>query len=1060
MKRFLYLFIAFLLMTVSMNAQHVSEEQALQKAQEFLNKKVMTQTSGKNRAPRKLRSMAKASQSDAYYIFNADSNGGFVIVSGDERTEEILGYSTEGNINLTDMPENMRAWLKGYEEQIKAIPTNYLPIKMPTISEKPIEPLIKTSWGQEDPYNLQTPEIDGQHCVTGCVATAMAQIMNYWQYPQTTTATIPAWRGLEEVSAGTSIDWENMCNKYSYIDENYTFFVNDNEVQCSAVTQLMKLCGMAVRMDYGIKESAAFPTDALSALKTYFGYQNEMYNVRQSNYSYENWQRLIYYELAQNRPVMYDGYTDPNPTKWVGVKPGTGHSFIVDGYSESDFFHINWGAGELSDEADGYFRLTVLGYVWNSDAIIGIQPEAGGNVADVETVGSYTNDISVLSLTDVEVKGTIWENDSRFDASNIVLTLHNNSDIPFEGFVYVDRSGYLKLVYVSVPANDNTEVVIPSCYFNFESGTHTIRVAKWGTSDDWENPKYINGEFSITVERRRIPDLNIEYTIEGIDEYGFALHGEPCKVHYKISSLWEGDPELKAKLCFDSMNGPTIDLSHITFGKVIEGDVDIVDHAPYDNYNKVMVLPSVRFYTETETTLLDFHGNTKYLQEGEKTQVTFCQNKPVFSKEPIELSTDEFKFQGSPIDIDLPAGYYVFKQDGFSAFQLIYFKDIEEDVFKEMLDKAWKDYIEMDGVVGSRGEMTCGMSSKKMHYIFDCPSDTPYSNSITETINGKTVFFPCDQVSAMEAIGRGLYQNEVGVFHDGGELRFMLTAGYLDSPNEFFDNIRLYYYPIIANVLGDVDSDGVVDVADLQCIINIIIGTMNATSSADVNGDGEIDIADIQNIINIILGNVNAQSNVRGWVSMDCTETTNDDYIGYVQACDKINVDLSNNLTYSAFQMKVTLPEGVDIAFVEFNNERLNGFTKLVKKIDEQQYLVMGYSMEGYIIEGDEGNLLTINTNGNGNVIISDVVFSTPDAISCQLRVISDVETGIKDIAVTKVQSFGNTVYVNIANPQEMSVYSIGGQLVKKVSLTSGLNSFTLPKGQYIINNQKVIIDK
>ena len=235
---------------------------------------------------------------------------------------------------------------------------------------------------------------------------------------------------------------------------------------------------------------------------------------------------------------------------------------------------------------------------------------------------------------------------------------------------------------------------------------------------------------------------------------------------------------------------------------------------------------------------------------------------------------------------------------------------------------------------------------------------------------------------------------------------------------------------------------------------------MNATSSADVNGDGEIDIADIQNIINIILGNVNAQSNVRGWVSMDCTETTNDDYIGYVQACDKINVDLSNNLTYSAFQMKVTLPEGVDIAFVEFNNERLNGFTKLVKKIDEQQYLVMGYSMEGYIIEGDEGNLLTINTNGNGNVIISDVVFSTPDAISCQLRVISDVETGIKDIAVTKVQSFGNTVYVNIANPQEMSVYSIGGQLVKKVSLTSGLNSFTLPKGQYIINNQKVIIDK
>ena len=266
--------------------------------------------------------------------------------------------------------------------------------------------------------------------------------------------------------------------------------------------------------------------------------------------------------------------------------------------------------------------------------------------------------------------------------------------------------------------------------------------------------------------------------------------------------------------------------------------------------------------------------------------------------------------------------------------------------------------------------------------------------------------------------------------------------------------------PLTDTPKGDVDWDFVVDVADLQSIINIIIGTTNATSSADVNGDGEIDIADIQNIINIILGNANAQYNVRGWVSMDRTGITNDDYLGYKQACGKIDVDLNNNSTYSAFQMKVTLPEGVDIASVEFNKERLDGFTKLVKKIGEQQYLVMGYSMEGYIIEGDEGNLLTINTKGNGNVIIDDVVFSTPDAISYQLRVISDVETGIKDIAVTRVQSLGNTVYVNIANPQEMNVYSLGGQLVKKVSLTSGLNSFTLPKGQYIINNQKVIIDK
>ncbi len=791
-----------LLTSICMNAQHVTEEQALQKAQAFMQSKVAAATGSRHNVPRKMQKLAKAAENDAYYVFNVEDNGGFVIVSGDARTEEILGYSIEGNIDPNNMPENMRAWLKGYESQIRAIPDNYKTSKVSFFSGTPIEPIIKTHWGQKKPYNLETPTIDDQHCVTGCVATAMAQVMKYWQYPSATTTTIPSWCGLDEIPAGTAIEWDNISISYKDLDDNFYEIINDDETQCSAVAQLMKLCGMAVHMDYGIDTSGALATDAMSAFKNYFGYQNEMYYVHQTDYSYENWLQLIYNELAQKRPVMYDGFTDP----YALLFSNQGHEFIVDGYSEADFFHINWGWDSYF--SDGYFRLAVHDYVYNSSAIIGIQPEAGGVIADVETIGSYTSDINMLSLVDVKVDGTIWEHDSRQNAANIILTLANSCDVLFKGLVYVhlideyiddESTKASNCIYVEVPANRSAEVVLPLWMHPMETGVYIVKVSKWGTSDDYWNPKYISGEFPITVDRGRIPNLNIEYTIDGIDERGLILHGEPCKVHYKISSLWEGDPALKAKLCFESLDNHTIDLGHISFGELIEGDVDVIDNNPDINFNKVMVLPSIRFYTDKESTLRDFLGNREYRQDGLKTQVTFCKSKPEFEMEAVELNTDEFTFNGAPLYFDMPAGYYVFKQDGFSAFQGINLKEDFNALFKHRYDRAWNEY--QKGIISPsvyyRGEMTCGMNSKKQHLIFDCPSDTPYSNYISETIEGRTVYFPCDQASAMEAIGRGLYQNEVGVFHDGGELEFMVTAGYFPSDDMFFDEkMRLYYYPI------------------------------------------------------------------------------------------------------------------------------------------------------------------------------------------------------------------------------------------------------------------------
>jgi len=361
MKLSTFLLTAFLLMSVSMNAQHVTEEQALQKAQEFMNKKVTTAKGGRHNAPRKLQKLAKAAQNDAYYIFNAEQNGGYVIVSGDERTEAILAYSTEGNIDPEKMPSNMRAWLKGYEAQIKAIPANAkaAPTKVPTHPAVP--PMVSTKWGQEAPYNLQCPEIDGQRCVTGCVATALAQIMYYHKWPVGYTTEIPAYEFNSNTVEGlpsTSFNWSIMKDSY-YSDET------DNSAM--AVSDLMRYCGQAIKMKYATDESGAYSHDVPIALVDYFGYDEDAVCVERSDFSINGWDNIIYNEISAGRPVLYSG-----------VDGDFGHAFVCDGYDGESMYHINWGW----DGLDGYYLLHQI-YCWpwdriyiftkENEAIIGIQ---------------------------------------------------------------------------------------------------------------------------------------------------------------------------------------------------------------------------------------------------------------------------------------------------------------------------------------------------------------------------------------------------------------------------------------------------------------------------------------------------------------------------------------------------------------------------------------------------------------------------------------------------------------------------------------------------------------
>ena len=798
------------------HAQKVSEAEALQRAKAFLNSRVSAPTGGKQYAPQSVTSLSKVSEGDAYYVFNAGNNGGFVIVSGDERLGTILGYSTEGRFDAEAVPDNMRAWLKGYDKSVEMLATAGEDTDSEALaghraSKAAIAPLIKTKWSQGWPYNLLTPETDGQHCLTGCVATSMAMLMNYWQYPTATAKIIPAWSGLAAVPAGTKIEWSSMSNYYGsewysqFIDAEDTYYnevwAETTEQQQQAVAKLMKMCGMAVQMDYGLDESKAQATAPLSALKDYFGYKNEMKYLLQDNYTIENWEQIIYNELQQQRPVMYGGMA--NDFGFSG-----GHSFLVDGYDGNGFFHINWGVE--SGLGHGYYSLAAQRFNQQTSAIVGIQPTVGGTIANVPTVGDYTTDAQVLKLTGVTTDGPVWAIEMMPGCGNVILTLANSSNKLFKGLVTVcatDEAGFSAFddVLAQVPANGSAQVVVPYYEFMFDYGKNIISVA------DFTTGSYIDGQFPINVERQRIPNLNIEYTLDGVNDKGIITYGTPCTLRYKITSQWEGDTQLKARLCLRNLpSGEDVvrELGHITFGQVIEGSVkiDAPSWDPLPDYCDFDVTPMVEFYSDTRDNAFMNYYYQNGTQCGDSRTVVFCRQIPRFATEPQKVEMEQLNGYNDDLNMR-PAGYYVLGHYGFVGFDGLFWKEDMPEYFDKYLEIAWRDYQE--NVSYYTGILRCGNSSKSHLSIFDCPSDNPYTaGSIQRTLKGKTVYFPYNVNGLNEAIQRGLYKNEVGAFLPYESFLWLCYSGGSSSENNIFTDCYLYYYPIVGV------EDGIIGISD------------------------------------------------------------------------------------------------------------------------------------------------------------------------------------------------------------------------------------------------------
>lgn len=488
---------------------------------------------------------------------------GFVVISHDDSFDAVIGYSFTP---LTDtLPCGFEWWLETANESMRTLSsttTRSMRVQRANSYPSSVEPLLTSKWSQKAPYNDKCKVVvkgKTYTCPTGCVATAFAQVLNYYKYPVhgvgSYSYTVPytTWGDIEYSAnfENSTYDWNNMLDDYS---QGYT------TVQADAVATLMHDCGIAVAMEYGTKSSFAFLGSIETAVKRYFSFNYAKYSDRY-NYSNDEWLDILYDELAHGRPILYDGF-----------KKGysSGHAFVVDGYDGSGLFHINWGWG---GKQDGYFDINVLNGYSIGQEMVTIWKEEVNDTRSEQTmeltalpIMTYGDAVYLLPDKTTEGLKLTWNIDDRAVASingyqltilkagSTTITAYqegNDSYKPFtKEFLLTINKGNLKIIannatkiegmetpelsvtYEGFKYNDNAlslttkPTVTTTATMNSPVGTYPILVS--GALSDNYTITYVNGILTILAKEDNEPtSYCVVIEIDGGEQTEYVLTENP-----------------------------------------------------------------------------------------------------------------------------------------------------------------------------------------------------------------------------------------------------------------------------------------------------------------------------------------------------------------------------------------------------------------------------------------------------------------------------------------------------------------------------------------------------
>lgn len=455
-----------------------------------------------------------------FYVFSLEADG-FVIVSGNDDVTPILAYSDQNNFNPNNIAPNTLKWLEGYKNEIRNViehkieASSYIQKEWQALLQNKyqnvqsrissVSPLIQTRWNQSPYVNDLCP----YNSVTGCVATAMAQIMKFWNYP----ASGSGFHSYNHQSYGTlSANYGNTTYQWASMP-NYVNSTNN------AVATLMYQVGVSVNMNYSPEVSGAYviensPTpQACSeyALKTYFGYKSTLKGIERDNYTQTQWMNTIKTELNAGRPVLYAGFGS-----------GGGHCFVADGYDNNDYIHFNWGWGGAYD---GYFHVNALnpsgtgtgggsgGYNSGQQAVIGIEPPS--NSVPVANIGLYNYVTPSASTISYGQSFTISTNlinngSTTFAGDYCAAVFDNNSN--FVDYVEIKTGNNLQAGYHYT----NNLVFSNSGMFGMIPGVYKVIMYYKATGGNWvivgNSGSYTNST-TITVVNQNSIALNSSMSV-------------------------------------------------------------------------------------------------------------------------------------------------------------------------------------------------------------------------------------------------------------------------------------------------------------------------------------------------------------------------------------------------------------------------------------------------------------------------------------------------------------------------------------------------------------------
>ena len=783
------LLVALLIIAGAATAATITESQAREIAARFMADKAIPTTSLKmaHKAPRL--GASQATGNAAYYVFNADhAHGGYVIVAGDDRAPAVLGYSDNGTFDSKNMPEAMQELLDSYADQIEAL--NHGGKAAPhLITGTAIAPLVTASWSQNSPYNILFPYLPNRsHAYVGCVATAMAQVMYYWKHPERTSSAIPGYTSQDlsiymPALPSTTFNWNAMQDTYLTSDSLSS--------GGQAVAKLSLYCAQTLEMNFNVTGSAAYSHHIVRALKNYFGYKSTATYYERKFFTTDEWESIVYEELAAKRPIVYSG------SKQTG-----GHAFVCDGYDGNGLFHINWG---WNGSSNGYFLLNVLnpdeqgtggaegayGYVYSQAMILGVEP---GNKADVlEVTDKY------IELESINGNRTTLQ--QNFTLTQLTHFLNHNSESIGFDYGWALYQGNNRLNILLTGTKDNLD----SYYY-----TKISRTLSFGAniSSGTYHIVPIYSEIGANAWKPCIAsDINyIEVTING-NNCTATCYGNYCTPDYQLNNI--------------SVTG------HMHPNRPINITLNVTNKGNTVN-DLIYMFANSQFYGAAFVDLeKGASGNVDFMYLSENARPAY-----------LTFSLDE---EGNNI---IGSQYITLNEMPTATLSGTAYPQNVTDAANRIITS---DKFSLNVTVTNNGTATYNedIIVKLYKHIYGNYGTLVQTQTQTISLDRRqntSLHFDLDNV-----MDNWQYFVKVYYYSAGEEVSLCGTGTH---------TIVFPSSPALPD--GDVNGDGEVNIADINAIINIILGgnaSPEVRQRADVDKNTEINIADVNAIINIIQKN-------------------------------------------------------------------------------------------------------------------------------------------------------------------------------------------------------------